>query len=125
MPFHFSYLHWLAGFSEPLARGYFAAALRSCDVAGVAPSLLLHPLDFLGRDDVSELAFFPGMDQPAAEKIDRMHRLLAGLSGRYTVHAMGDFAGAIAGDALPLRRPDFRQPRAGGTDTLSLEAEGR
>jgi hypothetical protein len=125
MPFHFSYLHWLAGFSEPLARGYFAAALRSCDAAGVAPSLLLHPLDFLGRDDVSELAFFPGMDQAAAAKIDRMRRLLASLSGRYRVLAMGDLAGEIAGEALPLRAPDFRQPRPGEPEALSLEVEGR
>jgi hypothetical protein len=125
MPFHFSYVHWLGGFSEPLARAYFAAALRSCDAAGIAPSLLLHPLDFLGRDDVSELAFFPGMDQTGAEKVDRMHRLLAGLSSRYTVHAMGDFASRIAGDALPLRPPDFRPPRPGENGALELELEGR
>ena len=29
--------------------------------AGVQPSILLHPLDFLGKEDVPELAFFPAM----------------------------------------------------------------
>ena len=125
MPFHFSYVHWLAGFSESLAHAYFAAALRICDAAGVAPSLLLHPLDFLGRDDVSELAFFPGMDQTCAKKLDRMHRLLSSFSGRYAVHAMGDFAIRIAGDPLPLRSTDFKQPGPGEAGALPLEIEGR
>ena len=123
VPFHFSYLHWLAGFSEALARAYFATALRCCDAAGVAPSLLMHPLDFLGRDDVSDLAFFPGMDQTGAEKVDRMHRLLASLSDRYAVHAMGDFAGRCGAEA-PLRPVDFRQPRPSAPDALSAEVEG-
>jgi len=125
MPIHFSYLHWLAGFSEPLARGYFAAALRACDAAGVAPSLLLHPLDFLGRDDVAELAFFPGMDQTGAEKTDRMHCLLAFLSARYAVRTMGDFAARIASDPLPLRLPDFGHPRPGETGASPVEIEAR
>jgi hypothetical protein len=34
----------------------------------VAPSILLHPLDFLGSDDVDALAFFPGMGMTGARK---------------------------------------------------------
>ena len=125
VPIHFSYLHWLAGFSEPLARSYFASALRSCDLAGVAPSLLLHPLDFLGGDDVAELAFFPGMDQPGARKVERMHRLLASLAERYEVEAMGTLAGRIAGDRLRLRRPDFARPPPGAAGPSPMAAGPR
>ena len=123
MPIHFSYLHWLAGFSERLASAYFAAALRACDAAGVAPSLLLHPLDFLGRDDVADLAFFPGMDQAGARKVDRMHRLLASLSARYAVEPMGELAHRMADRPLPLRRPDFGPPRPGeaGPSPVAIE----
>ena len=125
MPIHFSYLHWLAGFSERLALGYFAAALRACDAAGIAPSLLLHPLDFLGRDDVAELAFFPGMDQTGARKMSRMHRLLAFLSARHAVLPMGEVASRIADDPLPLRRPDFGRSRPGETGTSPVTSERR
>ena len=125
MPIHFSYLHWLAGFSEALASAYFAAALRACDVAGIAPSLLLHPLDFLGRDDIAELAFFPGMAQTGAEKMDRMNRLLDALSTRYAVLTMGEFAGQIADGSLPLRRPDFEPSRPSETGRLPAKVEAR
>lgn len=108
IPIHFSYLHWIAGGSDRLARAYFASALRVCDLAGVAPSLLLHPLDFMGCDDVEELAFFPAMNQSAATKMARMRRLLAQLVARYEVEPMGGHAARLDGGALPLRRPDFR-----------------
>lgn len=121
-PIHFSYLHWLAGFSEPLARSYFSMSMRICDTVGAAPSLLLHPLDFLGRDDIAELAFFPGMNQTGAEKMERMRRLLAHLSTRYTIRTMGDFAARIADSPLPTRLPDFEPSRA---DPGQLEFEGR
>ncbi len=32
-----------------------------CRLRGVEPSVLLHPLDFLGANDIDSLAFFPGM----------------------------------------------------------------
>jgi hypothetical protein len=51
----------LSTFSSALALGYFRTALALCRLAGVSPSLLLHPLDFLGRDDNVGLEFFPAM----------------------------------------------------------------
>jgi hypothetical protein len=30
---------------------------------------LLHPLDFLGKDKVPQLSFFPGMDMDTADKL--------------------------------------------------------
>ena len=107
VPIHFSYLHWIAGASETLASAYFASALRTCDIAGVAPSLLLHPLDFLGCDDVRQLAFFPGMSQTSAVKMRRMERYLGSLADRYAVEPMIAHANRLHDRPLPRRQPDF------------------
>lgn len=121
MPIHFSYVHWLAGFSERLAAAYFAAALRSCDRFGIEPSLLLHPLDFVGGDDVAQLAFFPGMNQTAAVKCARMQRLLATLCARYRVEPMSAHAARLAARPLPLRRPDFARLAAAAPGAATPE----
>ena len=111
VPIHFSYLHWIAGGSNRLASAYFSAALRTCDFAGIAPSLLLHPLDFLGGDDVKELAFFPAMNQSSTEKLARMKRYLSTLNDRYDVITMASHAALLDTADLPLRRPDFDTER--------------
>ena len=51
LPIHVSYLLYLASYSPRLARCYFRFALAMCRTFTVSPSLLLHPLDFLGGDD--------------------------------------------------------------------------
>lgn len=124
-PFHFSYAHWLASFSEAASGAYFSTALRVCDAAGVEPSLLLHPLDFMGKDDVSELAFFPGMDQNGATKMDRMNRLFEKIEERYDVLSMEGYARHLEGKAIPNRAPDFDHLVSDETGALTLEAEGR
>lgn len=68
-PFHVSYLLYLRQFSHTAAVAYFRTALTACRLAGVAPSLLLHPLDFLGGDDDGDLAFFPAMAMTARDKV--------------------------------------------------------
>ena len=126
MPVHFSYLHWLAGFSEGLARAYFALALRLCDLTGVQPSLLLHPLDFLGGDDVAGLGFFPAMAQSGADKMNRMDRLLTLLQGRYDVVPMGAHAERLAsGRPLRLRLPDFPADKTADAGAVQPGAEQR
>lgn len=69
LPIHLSYLLYLSRFSAPLARFYFWQAIQLCRVFRIEPSLLLHPLDFLGGDDNQGLSFFPGMNLPAAHKL--------------------------------------------------------
>jgi hypothetical protein len=51
--------------------------MRFCRLNRVEPSLLLHPLDFLGAEDESQLSFFPGM-QLSAECKMRLGRTLLG-----------------------------------------------
>jgi hypothetical protein len=47
-----------------------------CDVASIEPSLLLHPLDFLGADDDGDLGFFPAMQSPASKKLRFARKVL-------------------------------------------------
>lgn len=116
VPVHFSYLHWIAGSSEALAATYFQAARKAFRLSGISPSLLLHPLDFLGGDDVAELSFFPAMAQGSATKMRRMRRYLAGLADEFEVLTMQDHAERIDGGALRRRSPDF-----GASDPTPIE----
>ncbi len=92
-PFHLSYLIYLAGYSRPLADFYLGLALSACRIRGVAPSFLLHPLDFLGPDEAPELAFFPGMRMSTAAKLDVASYALAKLSQHYQMVPMETHAG--------------------------------
>ena len=108
VPFHLSYVLYLSTFSERLARLYFRAAFSVCRVCGVQPSLLLHPLDFLGGDEVAALRFFPAMDLPGDVKRRRVARWLHDLGGAYDVITMGEHAARLQqSDNTPIRRPDL------------------
>ena len=69
LPIHLSYLLYLGKFSPLAARWYFNFALLLCRLLRIEPSILLHPLDFLGCDDECDLSFFPAMDQSAEKKL--------------------------------------------------------
>jgi hypothetical protein len=104
-PFHLSYLLYLATFSPAAARAYFATALRLCRLARVEPSFLLHPLDFLGRDDAPELAFFPAMNRDGAWKTARSREFLRLLARSHRVVTMEDHADAIRSRGGLRHRP--------------------
>ena len=84
-PIHASYLMYLAGYSAAAAKLYWKAALAACRATGVAPSMLLHPLDFMSGDDAPALKFFPGMDVPASKKLDVLDAVLASLTSSFEV----------------------------------------
>jgi len=112
VPIHASYVLFLSLTSERLAWAYLRAALRSCRGLGIEPSILLHPLDFLGREDAPELAFFPAMQLAGATKRARIRRYLEILCEHFEVLPMGAFARRIEAReaALPLRVPRFADP---------------
>lgn len=83
IPMHLSYIMYLAGFSPWLARTYFQVAMRFCKWNGIEPSLLLHPLDFMGQDDGTDLDFFPGMSLPFQKKVDLADKLLGWMSRQF------------------------------------------
>jgi hypothetical protein len=107
-PIHFSYLLYLSGFSAPAARSYFRIALAMCRVTQTNPSLLLHPLDFLGAEDDSDLGFFPGMGSPARTKLARMHEFIELLASNFDLVTLEQHIElAEQDDELPRFLPSF------------------
>ncbi len=94
-PFHLSYLLYIGRISEGLMRTYLEAALGACRAAGLQPSFLLHPLDFLGPSEAPGLAFFPGMDLNKRKKLDLAGRVLDILSAHYDLMPLGAFVEAL------------------------------
>jgi peptidoglycan-N-acetylglucosamine deacetylase len=68
-PIHFSYFTYLASYSTLAAKAYFTQAILLCKLTGTPPSLLLHPPDFLGREDDSDMAYFPAMNMSREDKL--------------------------------------------------------
>ncbi|QDS99007.1 polysaccharide deacetylase family protein [Adhaeretor mobilis] len=98
VPIHVSYLLYLGQFSQLLAMTYFRMALRLCQLMRVEPSLLLHPLDFMGGDDDADLAFFPAMGQTAEKKIDLVGKAVDLMASRYDVVPMHKHAAKFIGE---------------------------
>jgi peptidoglycan-N-acetylglucosamine deacetylase len=92
VPIHFSYIMYLATFSTPLAIAYFKSAMEFCRLNRVEPSLLLHPLDFLGQDEEPKLAFLPGMSHSSKTKSELAERLLGWMKRRFECVNMAEHA---------------------------------
>jgi len=104
IPFHMSYLLYLSRISQPLAGFYFRTALGLCRLTGTEPCMLLHPLDLLGRGDVSTLSFFPGMDLAADVKLKRVTQFLSDLQKHFNIMPLGEFSRTLHKRApLPIR----------------------
>ncbi|MCU0567276.1 MAG: polysaccharide deacetylase family protein [Oculatellaceae cyanobacterium Prado106] len=111
IPIHFSYLLYLATYSPTLTFLYFRFALWLCKLTKTQPSLLLHPLDFLGCDDVPELAFFPAMNQPTHKKLRVLRKTLQMLAQEFTVVPVGYHARMVLETRhLPVKDP---KPKSG------------
>ena len=109
VPIHLSYVLYLSVFAPLLARAYFEIALRTCKLAGVEPSILLHPLDFLGGEDVPSLGFFPAMRMPAARKLQLVEHCLSRMQALFDVRSLGEHAAvADARATLPVVSPKLR-----------------
>lgn len=105
-PIHVSYLLYIGMYSHALARAYFRLALLLCRATGVQPSILLHPLDFLGQDDTDVLAFFPGMRLTSHQKLEQLSHLLVLLGRHFEPVSMYDHVTRFeAGQDLPERDP--------------------
>jgi len=111
-PIHLSYILFLSKFSSALALAYFRTALRLCRLASLSPSLLLHPLDFLGTDDNVGLRFFPAMQLTSADKIRVVSEALRLYCDEFDVVPILAHANAAKAQA-PLRfsaDAGFRRP---------------
>jgi hypothetical protein len=91
-PMHMSYLIWLARRSRRLAIAYLRAGLAACRLLRVEPSFLLHSLDFVGRGEHPDLAFFPGMDVDWADKRRLLTEVVGRLQDGFGLMPMGRYA---------------------------------
>lgn len=108
IPIHLSYVIYLHALAPWLAKVYVEFALAMCRLSRSEPSILLHPLDFLGAEDVPSLGFFPGMKLSAASKLACAEHYLGRLQAHYDLRCMGDHAAAIAArPGLPLKEAQF------------------
>ena len=115
VPIHLSYVLYLSRFSQTLATLYFQFALFMCRMTGTRPSILLHPLDFLGCDDTEELAFFPGMDMTSDVKVRRVAKALDLLGRHYRIVTMREHARAVQHSSrLRKMKPVFDTGPAAG-----------
>jgi peptidoglycan-N-acetylglucosamine deacetylase len=92
VPFHLSYLLYLSRFSPLMMKAYQNKALFLCKCTGVKPAFLLHPLDIIGGDKISQLSFFPGMDLPSDKKTEVFKQVLNRIKKSYRILTMHDFS---------------------------------
>lgn len=106
VPTHASYILYLSTFSPMVALAYFRTALTICRLTGTQPSFLLHPLDFLGGDDVTELSFFPAMGLAHEKKLMVIGAVLDMLAQQFSLLTLRQHAQQVAYDvALPVITP--------------------
>jgi peptidoglycan/xylan/chitin deacetylase (PgdA/CDA1 family) len=107
-PIHVSYVVYLSMYAPSLAVWYFRAALQLCRLTGTQPSLLLHPLDFLGCEDTQDLSFFPAMKLPSEKKLAIVSDVLRLLSNDFTVVTLRQHALEVYSIAdVPVVEPSF------------------
>jgi peptidoglycan-N-acetylglucosamine deacetylase len=110
VPIHASYILYLSCYSTALAFAYLRTALAMCRMTGTPPSILLHPLDFLGGDDEKDLAFFPAMNLPGKRKMELMDRILSILGKNYEIVPMGEQARRLdQSRGIRIATPHFAQ----------------
>ena len=108
VPIHFSYIIYLSTYSAAVALGYFRTAIKLCRARGVQPSLLMHPLDFLGAEDESDLSFFPAMRMARDKKLEIMSEALRLLAKDFIVCDLQHHARQVSAepDGLVVEVPD-------------------
>jgi uncharacterized small protein (DUF1192 family) len=95
VPIHVSYILYASTYSTALALMYFKTAMGLCRLTGAQPSLLLHPLDFLGSDDVQDLSFFPAMRLASKGKIQVVGEVLESMSKTFKILPLREHAAKI------------------------------
>jgi peptidoglycan-N-acetylglucosamine deacetylase len=95
VPFHLSYLIYLSRFSVLLMKAYLKTAVTFCRSSGTEPSFLLHPLDLIGKEQLPQLAFFPGMDLSGARKIELFKMAIGILAERFQIVKMSVHAQSL------------------------------
>jgi peptidoglycan-N-acetylglucosamine deacetylase len=75
-----------------LMKFYLSLAIFFCKITNTRPSYLLHPLDLIGGDKITALAFFPGMNIDTSKKVEVFKYALKKIKSNYQVQPMLEFA---------------------------------
>ena len=95
LPFHFSYLDYLANFNIKLMTAYLETAIKLCKLTRTEPSFLLHPLDLIGGDLIPELKFFPGMELSSNYKTELFDIVMEKMTGNFNLINMSEHSKLI------------------------------
>ena len=90
LPFHLSYLIYLGNISMPLMKFYLNTSIRMCKITKTPISFLLHPLDLIGGDQITQLSFFPGMNVSSDKKVKVFKNVIQSLSRNYEMVNMSE-----------------------------------
>jgi peptidoglycan-N-acetylglucosamine deacetylase len=85
LPFHLSYLIYLGNMSMGLMKIYLNTAIKMCQLTNTPISFLLHPLDLIGGDQITQLAFFPGMNVASSKKVEIFKEVIQCLKKNYDI----------------------------------------
>ena len=98
LPFHLSYLIFLGNISMGLMKFYLNIAIILCKITKTPISFLLHPLDLIGGDQITQLAFFPGMNVDSKSKVEIFNKVVNTLIGHYGLVNMSEYSKNINGN---------------------------
>ncbi|MFW5658288.1 MAG: polysaccharide deacetylase family protein [Bacteroidota bacterium] len=87
-PFHLSYLLYLSNISMVLMKTYLDIAIFLCKITRTPVSFLLHPLDLIGGDQITRLAFFPGMNIKSEKKVLVFRTVIEKLKNHFKIANM-------------------------------------
>ncbi|MUH35434.1 polysaccharide deacetylase [Zobellia amurskyensis] len=95
IPFHLSYLIYISNISIHLMSIYLNIAIFLCKITKTQPSFLLHPLDLIGGDQITSLAFFPGMNVSSERKVFLFKKVMKKLGKHFTLTDMNGHVNSI------------------------------
>lgn len=105
LPFHLSYLIYIGNISMGLMKFYLKFAIRMCKITNTPISFLLHPLDLIGGDQITQLAFFPGMNITSTKKVEVFKNVIRSLSRHYNIVNMSKHLGYLESNCkMKLKR---------------------
>ena len=105
LPFHLSYLIYLGNISMPLMKLYLNTAIRMCKITNTPISFLLHPLDLIGGDQITKLAFFPGMNVSSGKKVEVFKKVINSLKKNYEVTNMSIYYNQLSNLKMNKLKP--------------------
>ena len=95
-PIHLTYILHLSTYSRSLALRYFSFAVRLCRLNRIDLSVLLSPTDFLGKEDLHGIPFFPAMNLARNYKLEIVEGVIRTMQKHFKVLPIGEHAKIVS-----------------------------